>query len=259
MLPRIHTAIYSPNRLRRFSHFAYGKILFSLPTFLRTQLYKGDYHYCPICKTPLSQFLKLYRPYHLWCPICRSLQRHRLLWLFYNSQFFRFPPAEHRFLHIAPEPALVSQFKKISNLIYLSADLSNPEAMVKMDICNIHFPEETFDILQCSHVLEHVDDDRKALNEFWRVLKPNGYAILLVPIAGQLTYEDSSITSPVERENAFGQHDHVRSYGLDFIGRVSQSRFRVISINAIDLVNNQDILRLGLDTRDIIFLCQKIA
>jgi SAM-dependent methyltransferase len=258
MLPRLKALMYAPDRLRRIAHFAYGKILFNLPINSRKHLFKGNQYFCPICGNSISKFLDLYRPYHLWCPICQSLQRHRFLWIFYQSKFFEFPSTQHRFLHIAPEPALAYQFKKIANLIYTSADLNDRRAMIKMDICDIHFPDETFDFLQCSHVLEHVDDDRKALREFWRILKPNGYAILLVPINGQVTHEDLSITSPIEREKAFGQHDHVRFYGLDFIKRASEARFKVKSINVLDLVTDQEVLHYGLEKRDIIFLCQKI-
>ena len=180
-----------------------------------------------------------------------------MLWLFYNSQYFHFPSAEHRMLHIAPEPALVSKFRQIPNQVYLSADLNNPKAMVRMDICDIHYPDNSFDIVQCSHVLEHVDDDQKALAEFWRILKPNGSAIVLVPITGPATHEDPSITNPVEREKTFGQFDHLRSYGLDFINRVTKARFRVRAIYPNDLANSRDFVRFGLDPKDIIFLCTK--
>jgi SAM-dependent methyltransferase len=257
MLPRFRALISAPDRIHRITHFAYGKILFNLPVFVRKFLYKGEQHFCPICGNSIRHFLRLYRPYHLWCPICGSLQRHRLLWLFYNSQYFQFPLYQHHMLHIAPEPALETRFKKIPNMIYLSADLDISKAMVKMDVSNVQFPENSFDILQCSHVLEHVVDDQKALNEFWRILRPNGIAILLVPISGRLTYEDPGIISPDQREKAFGQFDHVRSYGMDFIERVAKARFVVKTVTPFDLVDNQELLRFGLDAGDIIFHCKK--
>jgi ubiquinone/menaquinone biosynthesis C-methylase UbiE len=108
----------------------------------------------------------------------------------------------------------------------MTADLHSP-AMVKMDITNIQFPDETFDVVYCSHVLEHVPDDRKAMREFYRVLKSNGWAVLLVPIIVEKTFEDPSIDKPKDRLRLFGQSDHVRKYGRDYVDRLRESGFSV--------------------------------
>ena len=194
---------------------------------------------------------------HRFCPVCRSLQRHRFVWIFFKRTFQTLGQESIRLLHIAPEAALVGKFQKINKLDYLSADLYDRTAMVQMDICNIQYPPAAFDLIYCSHVLEHVADDRQALREFWRVLRPGGWAVLLVPIAGEVTIEDPEITDPVERERIFGQHDHVRRYGMDFIERVEAAGFRVTPVQAKDLAEQREIVMYGLPDLEIIFLCEK--
>lgn len=255
MLARIKAAAHASDRWTRLSHYLYAMILFHLPVSIRRRLYAGKQHYCPLCASHIRKFLALHRPYHKWCPVCRSLQRPRLGWLFLNSPAVGISRHPLALLHIAPEPALASHLMTMSNVDYLSADLFDPKAMVKMDITQIDYPDRSFDLIYCSHVLEHVSDDRKAMSEFWRVLKPGGKAIILVPILGQVTFEDASITDPVERERVFGQHDHVRSYGLDFVQRLELAGFQVIPIKPQDLASQDEIERLGLPTDETIFFC----
>jgi SAM-dependent methyltransferase len=166
------------------------------------------------------------------CPKCDSLERHRLYYLYLKNVI----PADRRVkvLHFAPEKILTRLFQSFRNVDYLSADLDPTKAMVKQDITAITYPEASFDIIFCSHVLEHIPDDLLALRELRRVLKPNGFAILQVPVKdifnGRVidkTYEDFTITDPRERENAFGQHDHVRVYGRDFKDRIEKAGFNV--------------------------------
>jgi hypothetical protein len=259
MLARIHAAVYAQDRIRRLFHFILAKGLFSLPEQLRKELFTGEQYYCPICENRLRKYLVLHRPYHLWCPVCRSLQRHRFIWVFYNSKYMKFNSSPSQMLHIAPEQALSSRFRRNPDLEYLSADLSDRSAMEAMDICDIRYPDNTFDIIICSHVLEHVTDDKKALREFWRILKSGGQAIILVPITTKVTFEDPLITDPVQREKLFGQHDHVRSYGLDFPDGLKLANFDVQTIAPEDLVQPDDIHRLGLDPSDTIFFCRKIS
>ena len=258
MLARIHAAIYAPDRNRRLSHYIMAKGLFSLPEQLRKQLFIGEQYYCPICECRLRKFLVLHRPYHLCCPICRSLQRHRFIWLFCNSKYMKYDSSPMRMLHIAPEHALSFRFAQNPDLEYLSADLYDPTAIERMDICDIRYPDNYFDMILCSHVLEHVIDDKRALSEFWRVLKSDGQAIILVPITTEVTFEDPMITNPAQREKIFGQHDHVRRYGCDFPERVKLANFDVKSVVPEDLVHSGDIKRLGLDSNDIIFYCRKV-
>lgn len=257
MLARIKTKLHAPDRFTRLMHYFLAGFLYSLPFTLRKRWYAGDRYYCPVCESHLRKFLVLHRRYHLWCPVCRSLQRPRLGWLFLNGPAIRISQQPMRMLHIAPEPALAARLSRLANLDYLSADLSDPKAIVKMDITDIHQPDQSFDLIYCSHVLEHVTEDRKALSEFWRVLKPGGKAILLVPVFGETTLEGPEITDPTDRERIFGQHDHVRVYGLDFADRLESAGFEVKLIRPQAIAGTADIERMGLPDFEIIFLSQK--
>jgi predicted SAM-dependent methyltransferase len=129
-----------------------------------------------------------------------------------------------------------------------------------MDILNITYSDNFFDAILCSHVLEHVNNDRQAMNEFYRVLKPGGWAILQVPIdyGRSETFEDSSITAPEDREKYFGQYDHLRLYGRDYPQRLMQSGFQVECIDFCKTFSEEEQKRMGLDRKDgIIYFCKK--
>lgn len=199
-------------------------------SFFVSIFYRGNKVECPICGGKFRKFL----PYgnkgadNRLCPKCLSLERHRLLWLYLNhkTNFFSAPL---KVLHVAPEQSFIKRFKKIKNLNYTTGDLFSPIADVKMDICNIPFDKNTFDVFICNHVLEHINDEPKALSEIIRVLKPGGWAILQVPINSKLesTFEDPTITSQKDREKYFGQYDHVRFHGLDYPKRLEKAGFVV--------------------------------
>lgn len=254
MLAQVKTALHSPDGLQRLAHFLFGEIFFRLPAALRKRLFAGSEQYCTVCESPLRRFLVLNRPYFHWCPVCRSLQRHRLVWLFFKQM--RLGQSPQRMLHIAPEAALAQHFAAIPDLTYISADRYNPQAMLPIDICNIQFAEQSFDLIYCSHVLEHVPDDRQALREFHRILKPGGYAVILVPITTDHTFEDPSVTDPVERERRFGQHDHVRCYGPDVRERIAEAGFSVTTITTEDLATPTEIIRFDLEPGETIFFCE---
>ncbi|MGD1908762.1 MAG: class I SAM-dependent methyltransferase [Leptolyngbyaceae cyanobacterium] len=191
------------------------------------------------------------------CSHCGALERHRLLWLFLKEKTNLFDGHSQKMLHVAPESCFESKFKKILGSNYLTADLFS-RAMVTMDICNIQYPDQSFDAIYCNHVLEHVIDDRKAIREFFRVLRNDGWAILNVPIMREKTFEDSSIINPKERLKVFGQEDHVRCYGLDYVERLRDSGFSVEVINASDLVDDNDAEKMGLTSASgEIFYCTK--
>jgi 2-polyprenyl-3-methyl-5-hydroxy-6-metoxy-1,4-benzoquinol methylase len=107
------------------------------------------------------------------------------MWLYMTQKTSLFDGNQKKMLHVAPEPELSQLFQKADYINYLSADLSAPNAMVKMDITDIQYPDNTFDVIYCSHVLEHIPDDRKAMREFYRVLKPGGWAIVQVPVTAE--------------------------------------------------------------------------
>jgi SAM-dependent methyltransferase len=131
--------------------------------------------------------------------------------------------------------------------------------MVKMDITDIQYPDDTFDVIYCSHVLEHVQDDRKAIGEFYRVLKPGGWAILQVPITADTTFEDPKIINPKERERLFGQYDHARRYGPDYKDRLMEPGFSVTVDGSVRGLDNQAIRRFGLMRNEDVYFCQKQA
>jgi SAM-dependent methyltransferase len=162
-----------------------------------------------------------------------------------------------RMLHVAPEAQLARLFREQSHLDYLSADLIDSRAMVRMDITDIQYPPQTFDVIYCSHVLEHVADDRKAMREFHRVLKPGGWAILQVPIKGETTFEDPTVTSPEDRQRLFGQHDHVRTYGRDYRDRLAEAGFAVTVDGFVRELDERTVRRIGLKRTEDIYFCRK--
>ena len=224
-------------------------------------MYYGQDHYCPVCCSHISKFstnVVNSRP-DARCPVCRCLERHRLDWLFLQSKTDLFDGAPKKMLHIAPETIFESRFKKLNYLEYVTADLTNPRAMYNFDITNIPFPRDSFDVIYCSHVLEHVPDDKKAIRELHRVLRHGGWGLLQVPVTAETTFEDPSVTDPSKRKKLFGQHDHIRRYGPDFKNRLEEGGFKTIVFSASDLIKNEKgYLRLGIQKHRIIFLCEKI-
>jgi SAM-dependent methyltransferase len=190
---------------------------------------KGNNVECPVCGGHFRKFL----PYgynkvreNVLCPACLSLERHRLLWLYLKNHSDLFS-GNYKVLHIAPEQCFHKRFRKMKNLVYITADLESPLADVKLDVQNMPFGDNEFDVVICNHVLEHVPDDRKAIGEIYRVIKNGGYAILQVPTdyGMEKTLEDATITDPVEREKHFRQKDHYRFYGRDYLNRLKEAGF----------------------------------
>lgn len=190
--------------------------------------YFGWNHYCPICKMSFREWLDcgLVLRRKGKCPQCSSAERHRLIYLYLKNKtnFFR---SSLKVLHVAPEPCFLRIFKKMKNLEYQTADLESPYADLKIDITDMsRIPDNTYDVVLCFHVLEHIPEDLKAIREMNRVLKPDGWAILQVPIKkGTKTFEDPSVLSPAMRRKLFGQEDHVRVYGDDYKDRLESSGF----------------------------------
>jgi len=170
-----------------------------------------------------------------------------------------FDGEEKRMLHVAPEPCIEKPLKKHFQSGYLTADLYNPHAMVKMDITDINYADETFDVIYCSHVLEHVVDDSSALGELHRVLKSRGWAVILVPITADETFEDPSITDPAERLKHFGQEDHVRRYGPDFTNRLKEAGFDIKIIRAADFLDREESAQMVIGDAEEMYLCVRRA
>ena len=198
-------------------------------------LLKGDTYIDPIDGKGFKRFLPYgylrQRP-NVLSPSTLSLERHRLLWLYLQKETTFFEK-ELKVLHMAPEQCFLSIFKKMKNLDYTTADLYSPIVDVKADILDLPFEDKLFDFVLCNHVLEHIEDDAKAMSELFRVLKPGGIGIFQVPqdLSLEQTYENSSITSPEERAKNFGQYDHVRIYGKDYFDRLRKAGFNVFEID----------------------------
>jgi SAM-dependent methyltransferase len=191
-------------------------------------------------------------------PLSMSLERHRLIWLYLKEKTDYFEKPQ-RFLHVAPEYCFLRKFKKLKHLDYVTGDLISPWADVKMDVRDIPFGDNEFDVAMCNHVFEHVDEDHKAMTEFFRVLKPGGWAIFQVPIDNtrEETYEDASITDPKEREKHYWQHDHVRLYGKDYGKRLAKAGFNVEENNFMSEIGNERAERYALPKGEILYICSK--
>ncbi|MDT0641684.1 methyltransferase domain-containing protein [Zunongwangia sp. F363] len=228
--------------------------------FLKLAL-KGNRYTDPVDGKSFSKFL----PYgyekqreNVLSPSTLSLERHRLLWLYLQREtgFFKEPL---KVLHFAPEQAFYKRFRKLPNIQYTTTDLNSPLADVKADICNLPFQDNSYDFILCNHVLEHIPDDTKAMQEIYRILKPGGTAILQIPqdLSRSETFEDDSITNPKERARIFGQYDHVRVYGRDYFDKLRSIGFKVEEVDYTAQLSSAEIDKYRLAKGEIIPVCRK--
>ena len=203
---------------------------------------KGNNYTDPIDNKSFRKFL----PYgyeiqrqNVLSPSTLSLERHRLLWLYLTNET-NFFTSKKKVLHMAPEQCFLSRFKKL-NHEYITADLDSPIADVKADIVNLPFNDNSFDVIFCNHVLEHIQDDTKAMKELFRVMKKGGMGVFQVPqdLNRDITFEDNSITDPKERAKIFGQYDHVRVYGRDYFDKLRSVGFKVEEVNYSQKISSE--------------------
>lgn len=193
-------------------------------------------------------------------PSTLSLERHRLLWLWLQNETDFFTNRESRkLLHFAPEQAFYKIFRHQKNLIYTTTDLNSPLADVKADICNLPFENDSFDYIFCNHVLEHIPDDTKAMQELFRVLKKGGMAILQIPqdLKRQTTFADDSITDRKSRAEIFGQYDHVRIYGRDYFEKLRSVGFQVDAVDYTSTLTDAVVEKYCLAKGEILPVCYK--
>ena len=228
--------------------------------FLKIYL-KGNRYTDPIDGSSFKKFL----PYgyekqreNVLSPSTLSLERHRLLWLYLKNETDFFT-SQHKVLHFAPEQAFYKRFRNLSNLDYTTTDLNSPLADVKADICNLPFENESFDFILCNHVLEHIPDDKKAMQELYRILKTGGTAILQIPqeLDRAETFQDDTITDPGERAKIFGQYDHVRVYGRDYFDKLRAIGFKVKEADYTNKLSKAEIDKFRLSPGEIIPVCHK--
>jgi len=195
---------------------------------------KGNKYTDPIDNKSFRKFL----PYgyqvqrqNVLSPSTLSLERHRLLWLYLTNET-NFFTSKKKVLHMAPEQCFLTRFRKL-NHDYITADLDSPIADVKADITNLPFQDNSFDVIFCNHVLEHIPDDTKAMQELYRVMKKGGMGIFQIPqdLNREITFEDNSIINRKERAKVFGQYDHVRIYGLDYFKKLRSIGFKVNEVD----------------------------
>lgn len=240
-----------------------------LKTGLRNIFLSGNNVECPICEKTFVTFLPFglppapLRP-NAMCPNCNSLERTRIYWKFLtDSDFFS---SQKNVLHVAPESELFRKFSTSPSIHYFPVDkftegYKYPKGTINMDITRMEYPNDKFDFILCSHVLEHIPDDTLAMSELYRVMKPGAWGILQVPIEMDRnnTYEDHSITSPKERQEAFGQFDHVRIYGKDYIERLKSVGFKVELNEFAKKIPADEMFRYGFGDGESIFIVRKIA
>jgi SAM-dependent methyltransferase len=192
-------------------------------------------------------------------PSTLSLERHRLFWLYLTNET-EFFTKKLKVLHFAPEQAFFKRFRKMKNLEYTTTDLNSPIATVKADICDLPFDDNAYDFIICNHVLEHIPDDTKAMQELYRVLAPGGVAILQVPYEADrnTTFEDDTITDPKERAKIFGQYDHVRVYGMDYFEKLAEIGFKVLALNYSANLSEEEINKYRLAKGELLPVCKKL-
>jgi SAM-dependent methyltransferase len=221
---------------------------------------RGNAVECPVCGSTFRKFLPYgvkSRP-NVLCPSCLSLERHRLIWLYLQQQS-DFLVKPRKLLHVAPEQCFYTRFRKYSHIEYVTADLESPIADFHFDLHDIPFEENSFDMILCNHVLEHVADDRRVMREILRVLRPGGFAILQVPLEPnrENTYEDPSVTDPRQREIQFGQKDHLRVYGRDYAGRLRECGFTVEERPVTREFGEAEIARYRLSPEETLYIASK--
>ena len=214
-------------------------------------------------------------------PSTLSLERHRLLWLYLQNEtdFFQSKSVSDapitnnkriklrdtesssvlKVLHFAPEQEFYKRFKKQTNIYYTTTDLLSPLADVKADICNLPFEDNTYDIIFCNHVLEHIPDDTKAMQELYRVLKPGGMGVFQIPqdLSRATTFSDDTIVDQKERAKIFGQYDHVRVYGRDYFDKLRSIGFKVIEEDYTNKITPELVEKYCLAKGEIIPICFK--
>ncbi len=224
------------------------------------QLFARSGVYCVVCCRWSAQFAAFgddaIRPAQ--CIHCGSLERSRLLWLYLQRHTDILKEHSYTLLHMAPEICLEPRLRAIFAERYTTADLNSERVSIRMDITEIPCADESFDVILCNHVLEHVPDDRAAMRELHRVLKTGGWAVINAPITVARTDEDPTIVTPEERLRRFGQSDHVRRYGPDYADRLADAGFMVEVLDATTIAGKQNAERLGIGKyAGDVYVCRK--
>lgn len=211
---------------------------------------------CPICKSEIRCYIPYGNPklrYHAQCPVCLGVERERLLarylelnWEKLIDDKIRAGRKKIRLLHFAPEWGFYQQFQNMDKIDYYPVDFNPdyPYPIVKtVDITNIPYPDDYFDLIICFHVLQNVTDEKKALMEVKRVLNNNGNAIFCDNVYSDLeeTLEDKKYNTPELRKEYYGNEQYVRRYGLDYMERLSSVWGKNIEKYSVDALDSSEI------------------
>lgn len=220
----------------------------------------GKSRFCTICQSDIRAFLPAGDPLrpNALCPVCYSVERHRMIWAFLSGRLCAAHLGRFRLLHIAPESSIRVNLECIPGIDYWTSSLDGAGTQIAADITELPFDGDSFDGILCSHVLEHVLDDRSAMKEVFRVLGPGGWAILQVPLEldREFTYEDATINSSAGRLRAFGNESHVRVYGRDYPEKLRSTGFNASLIGCEEILPG-GVLRHGLDPSEPLCYCTK--
>ncbi len=222
--------------------------------------FAGDERFCACCESRVRGFTSFgpvgsARP-NAQCPVCGALERDRLV-ARYLARYPQLLARAERVLHVAPERSIAHLLQRRGGVSYVSIDREPGVAMKVMDLTELSFADNSFDAVYCSNVLEHIERDRQAMREISRVLCHGGWAMILVPLYGDATYEDRSVTDPDERTRLYGQADHVRAYGIDIAERLAEAGLDVWVEQPVLGLDAAEALRQGVNPSEIVFFCCK--
>jgi SAM-dependent methyltransferase len=216
----------------------------------------GTRYSCPCCE---GSFRRLARLHGLrdQCPRCGALMRDRALVL-YLRDLLHVGRKSADVLEVGPGPATTSWLSSLRAVRYVAVDLDSPLAPLHADITKLPIPDDSFDLVLCLHVLEHVPDDRRAIRELFRVLRPGGTAVIQVPPSElETTLEDPTVTTPADRERVFGQYDHVRICGADYSERIEEVGFQVTREDFVERLDAEARAQFALRVGEPFYQCAK--
>jgi len=228
-------------------------------------VYKGNKVECPVCEKSFRKFLSygsdVAHRENILCPYDLTLERHRVMWLYLKGHTDFFTKPDLKVMHIAPEQCFHGRFKKQKNLDYTTGDLMSPIADLHFDLHDIPLKDNTYEVIFCNHVMEHVKDDLQCMKELYRIMKPGGWGIMQVPIDASRTetYEDWTITDPKEREKHFWQYDHVRLYGLNYPKRLEEAGFKVDIIDFSKELPTETFERYRIPKTELLYVVRKVS
>jgi len=244
--------------------------------------YLGAEYRCPVCQVGLRAFKPMWKSYGrdverfgyvhrhtemetfnlkaFTCPKCDASDRERLIAIYLDGIWPSLEGGDGiRLFDFAPAYPLSRKIRRYRSIEYRSADLSRADVQEHIDLTDIHYPDASVDIFLCSHILEHIPDDRRAMRELRRILKPGGFGLVLVPLVIGIdeTHEDPKIESNELRWKYFGMGDHVRQYGKrDFIGRLTEAGFSVDQLG-IDYFGADTFKRAGIADNSVLYVVRR--